>query len=101
MSDIDERYVQKILSLEDKLRLEKDEVYQLKKKHQQIESKKPYLVVNTSKNEARRLREQGAIGAADLNTPNIMLPIGEDQVIIPPKGRVFKIGKKIFVKFIP
>ncbi len=90
MSYTDERYVQQLLSMEEKLKIEKNEINQLQKRYRQLESKKPYLVVNTSKNELRLVKDGTTIRKAKCSTGSyVLLKASGDRewLFRTPKGK--------------
>jgi L,D-transpeptidase YbiS len=73
MSYINEGYIQKLLSFEEKLRIEKEQLRDFKNTYDQIESKKPYLVVNTLKNEVRLVIDGTTVRKAKCSTGSYIL----------------------------
>jgi L,D-transpeptidase YbiS len=90
ISYADEGYVQELLSLEKQIRIEKKNVEKLEKKFSQIESKKPYLVVNSSKNEVRLVINGKTVRKSKCSTGSfILLKASEDRewLFRTPKGK--------------
>ena len=97
MSYTDESYVQQLLSLEENLKNEKEEIRRLQNRYKQLESKKPYLVVNTSKNEMRLVKDGITIRKAKCSTGSYVLlkASGEREWLFrTPKGK-FKVSVKL------
>jgi len=97
MSYTDEGYVQQLLSMEEKLKIEKNEIKRLQKRYGQLESKKPYLVVNTSKNELRLVKDGTTIRRAKCSTGSyVLLKASGDRewLFRTPKGK-FRVSVKL------
>jgi L,D-transpeptidase YbiS len=97
MSYVDEGYVQKLLSLEEKIRIGWKEIAKLEKQFSRIESRKPYLVVNTSKNEIRLVIDGITVRKAKCSTGSyILLKASEKRewLFRTPKGKF-----RVTVKF--
>ena len=93
----DEEYVQDLLSREENLKIEKEEIRRLQNKCKQIESKKSYLVVNTSKNEVRLVKEGVTIRRSKCSTGSyILLKASGDRewLFRTPKGK-FRVTVKL------
>jgi len=97
MSHVDEGYVQKLLSLEEEVRIGKEEIRDLEKIYDQLESKKPYLVVNTFRNELRMVIDGVTVRRTKCSTGSyILLKASEKRewLFRTPKGKF-----KVTVKF--
>jgi len=97
MSYADEEYVQKLLSLEEQIRIEQNNVALLEKKYDQVESKKPYLIVNSSKNEVRLVVDGVTVRRSKCSTGSYILLKASGQrewLFRTPKGKF-----KVTVKF--
>ena len=97
MSYADEVYVKKLLSLEKKIRLEKSKVQKLEKRFEQLESKKPYLVVNSSQNMVRLVIDGTTVRKSKCSTGSYILlkASGEREWLFrTPKGKF-----RVTVKF--
>ena len=97
MSYNDENYVQKILSLEEDVNFKKEEIRELQKKYKELESKKPYLVVNSSQNELRLVQNGITIRKARCSTGSyVLLKASGDRewLFRTPKGK-FRVSVKL------
>lgn len=97
MSHADEGYIQKLLSLEEELKIEKENIRFLKNRYKQLESGKPYLVVNTSNNEMRLVKNGITIRKVKCSTGSYVLlkASGQRQWLFrTPKGK-FKVSVKL------
>jgi len=97
MSYTDEGYVRQLLSIEKNLKIEKEEIRRLQNKYRQLESKKPYLVVNTSKNELRLVKDGITIRKAKCSTGSyVLLKASGDRewLFRTPKGK-FRVSVKL------
>ena len=97
MSYTDEGYVRQLLSMEENLKIEKEEIRRLQNKYRQLESKKPYLVVNTSKNELRLVKDGITIRKAKCSTGSyVLLKASGDRewLFRTPKGK-FRVSVKL------
>jgi L,D-transpeptidase YbiS len=97
MSYTDEGYVQQLLSKEENLKIEKEEIGRLQNQYRKLESKKPYLVVNTSKNEMRLVKDGITIRKAKCSTGSyVLLKASGDRewLFRTPKGK-FKVSVKL------
>jgi hypothetical protein len=97
MSYTDEGYVQQLLSMEENLKIEKEEIRRLQNQYRKLESKKPYLVVNTSKNEMRLVKDGITIRKAKCSTGSyVLLKASGDRewLFRTPKGK-FRVSVKL------
>ena len=97
MSYMDEGYVRQLLSMEENLKIEKEEIRRLQNKYRQLESKKPYLVVNTSKNELRLVKDGITIRKVKCSTGSyVLLKASGDRewLFRTPKGK-FRVSVKL------
>jgi L,D-transpeptidase YbiS len=97
MSYADEGYVQKLLLLEEDIIIEKEKIRFFENKYKQLKSKKPYLVVNTSKNEMRLVINGITVRKAKCSTGSYILLKASGQrewLFRTPKGKF-----KVTVKF--
>jgi L,D-transpeptidase YbiS len=93
----DEDYVQKLLSLEEQIRIEKKNVTILESNYRQLESKKPYLVVNSSLNEIRLVIDGISVIKSKCSTGSFVLLKASGQrewLFRTPKGKF-----RVTVKF--
>ena len=97
MSYTDEGYVQHLLTLEEAVTLKKEEIRLLQNKYKQLESKKPYVIVNSSKNELRLVKDGITIRNANCSTGSYVLlkATGDREWLFrTPKGK-FKVSVKL------
>jgi L,D-transpeptidase YbiS len=97
MSYADEGYVQQLLALEDQIRAEKEKVKKLENQFDEVESKKPYLVVNSSKNEMRLVIDGETVRRSKCSTGSYILLKASGQrewLFRTPKGKF-----RVTVKF--
>jgi L,D-transpeptidase YbiS len=97
MSYVDEVYVKKLLSLEEQVLVVKRQVQQLEKRYEQLESKKPYLVVNSSKNTMRLVVDGITVRKSKCSTGSYILLKASGQrewLFRTPKGKF-----RVTVKF--
>ena len=97
MSYTDEEYVQQLLSLEKNIKTGKEEIRLLQNQFKNLESKKPYLVVNSSDNEIRLVRNGNTIHKAKCSTGSYVLlkATGDREWLFrTPKGK-FKVSVKL------
>jgi len=97
MSYTDEEYVQQLLSLEEKIKIGKEKIRRLQNKYKQLESKKSYLVVNSSKNEMRLVKNGITIRKAKCSTGSYVLlkaSGNREWLFRTPKGK-FKVSVKL------
>jgi L,D-transpeptidase YbiS len=97
MSYADEVYVKKLLLLENQIRLEKRVVQKLEDRYQQLKSKKPYLVVNSSQNKMRLVVDGITVRRSKCSTGSYILLKASGQrewLFKTPKGKF-----RVTVKF--
>jgi L,D-transpeptidase YbiS len=97
MSYTDEGYVQQLLSLEEKIKIGKEKIQLLKNKFKHLESEKPYLVVNSSKNEMRLVKNGITIRRAKCSTGSYVLlkaSGNREWLFRTPKGK-FRVSVKL------
>jgi len=97
MSYADEGYVKKLLSLEDEVKIAKNKIDFLKDKYKNLDSGKPYLVVNTSNNSIRLVNKGITIRRAKCSTGSYILLKASGQrewLFRTPKGK-FRVSVKL------
>jgi L,D-transpeptidase YbiS len=97
ISYANEGYVQKLLLLEEDLKIERENIRLLKERFKQLEYKKPYLVVNTSNNEMRLVKNGITIRKAKCSTGSYVLLKASEQrewLFRTPKGK-FNVSVKL------
>ena len=97
MSYSDERYVQQLLSIEEDLKIGREEIRLLQNRFKQLESKKPYLVINSSTNEMRLVKNGITTRKARCSTGSyILLKASADRewLFRTPKGK-FRVSVKL------